>query len=54
MDDEERTSSHGGESIADIPLVYHGADQIHKTLEFRVTTRAKGDQRAKPIDDRDT
>jgi hypothetical protein len=43
-----------GESIDDIPLVYHGADQIHKTLEFEVTTSAKGDRRAKPIDDRDT
>jgi hypothetical protein len=26
LDDEERTSSHAGESIDDIPLVYHGAD----------------------------
>ncbi|KAI5365788.1 hypothetical protein J4E82_011171 [Alternaria postmessia] len=52
--DEERTSSHAGESIDDIPLVYHGADQIHKTLEFEVTTSAKGDRRAKPIDDRNT
>jgi hypothetical protein len=54
LDDEERTSSHAGESIDDIPLVYHGADQIHKTLEFKVTTSAKGDRRAKSIDDRDT
>jgi hypothetical protein len=38
LDDEERTSSHAGESIDDIPLVYRGADHIHKTLEFNVTT----------------
>ena len=54
LDDEERTSSHAGESIDDIPLVYHGADQIHKTLEFKVITSAKGDLRAKQIDDRNT
>ena len=54
LGDEERTSSHAGESIDDIPLVYHGADQIHKTLEFEVTTSAKRDRQAKPIDDRDT
>jgi hypothetical protein len=54
VDDEERTSSHAGESIDDIPLVYHGADQIHKTLEFKVTTNAKCGRQAKPIDDRDT
>jgi hypothetical protein len=54
LDDEERTSSHAGESVDDIPLVYHGADQIHKTLEFKVTTNAEGDRRAKSIDDRDT
>ncbi|RYN29003.1 hypothetical protein AA0114_g12423 [Alternaria tenuissima] len=54
LGDEERTSSHAGESIDDIPLVYHGADQIHKTLEFEVTTSASGDRRAKPIDDCDT
>ena len=54
MNDEERTSSHAGESIDDIPLVYHGADQIHKTLEFKVITSAKADRRAKQIDNRDT
>jgi len=56
LDDVERTSTHTGESIDDIPLVYHGAraDQIHKTLEFNVTTSAKGDRWAKPIDDRAT
>ncbi|KAJ4355065.1 hypothetical protein N0V95_003283, partial [Ascochyta clinopodiicola] len=53
LDDEERTSSHTGESIDDIPLIYHGSDQIHKTLEFKVTTSAKGERRAKPIDDCD-
>ena len=53
MDDKERTSSHAGESIDDIPLVYYGVSQIHKTLEFKVTTSTKGDRRAKPIDDRD-
>ena len=54
LDDEESTSSHASERIDDILLVYHGPDQIHKTLEFKVTTSAKGDRRAKPIDDRDT
>ena len=53
-DDEERTSTHTGESIDDIPLVYHGADQIHKTLEFEVITTGKGGQRAEPSDNRDT
>jgi hypothetical protein len=54
VDDEERASSHTGESIDDIPLVYHGADQIHKTLEFEVTSTAKGDRRAESIEYRDT
>jgi hypothetical protein len=54
LDDVERTSSHTGESIDDIPLVYHGADQIHKTVEFEVITTANGERRAKPIDNRDT
>lgn len=31
-----------------------GADQIHKTLELKVTTSAKADRQAKLIDDRDT
>ena len=46
--------SHAGESIDDIPLVYHGADQIHKTVEFEVITTEKSGRRAKPIDNRDT
>jgi hypothetical protein len=54
LDDEERTSSHAGESIDDIPLVYHGVDQIHKTLKFKVTTSAKGDRLVQPINDRYT
>ncbi|KAJ8106394.1 hypothetical protein OPT61_g9567 [Boeremia exigua] len=51
---EEGTSNHAGESIDDIPLVHHGADQIHKSLEFKVTMRAKSDQQAKPTYDGDT
>jgi hypothetical protein len=54
LDVKERKSSHADESIYDIPLVYHGAGQIHKTLEFKMTTSAKAGRRAKLIDDRTT
>ena len=54
LNDEQRTSSHAGESIEDIPLVHHGADQIQKTLEFEVIPTAKGDRQAKLNDNRPT
>ena len=54
FDDEERAPSLAGDSIDDIPLVYHGADQIHKTLDFKVTTSAKIDRWVQPSDNRDT